>query len=268
MPRGRGASARPLLANHQKSWLWGTLCVEETLRAGEWPIYELILATEANQPIHQQIVDHAERLEIPIERQPARRLEQLSKARDHQGVLALMGPFPYTEFEAFAHTLTPDSRIVVLDRLQDPFNFGAIVRSAAAFGMAGILIGSENQVQVNCHVARSSVGLVNRVPIVRVESLGDSLKQLQQADCRFIAARQDGKFRLNELFDQSEFAHHPLGMILGSEAHGVSKELDQLCDGSVRIDMAEGVESLNAAVTAGILMYSLSSLTKPRSGSR
>ncbi len=265
MPRGRGASARPLLSNHQKSWLWGTLCVEETLRAGQWPIYELILGSEANQPIHQQIAQHAERLEIPIERQPARRLEQLSKARDHQGVLALMGPFPYTKFDDFAHTLTPDSRIVVLDRLQDPFNFGAIVRSAAAFGMSGIVIGSENQVQVNSHVARSSVGLVNRVPIVRVDSLTESLQKLQQCDCHFIAARQDGEFALGELFGKTDFAAHPLGMILGSEAHGVSSELDQLCNASVRIDMAAGVESLNAAVTAGILMYSLSSLTTQRS---
>ncbi|MCG6155200.1 TrmH family RNA methyltransferase [Rubinisphaera margarita] len=267
MPRGRGSSARPLLSNHQKSWLWGTLCVEETLRAGQWPIYELLLATESDQPIHRQIVEHAERLEIPIDRQPARRLEQLCKARDHQGVLALMGPFPYTSLARFEQQLTPQSRIVVLDRLQDPFNFGAIVRSAAAFGMTGIVIGAENQVQVNSHVARSSVGLVNRIPIVRVESLGESLRTLQQAGCRFIAARQDGEFRLGELFAETDFAEHPLAMILGSEAHGVSAELDRLCNGSVRIDMAEGVESLNAAVTAGILMYSLSPLTNLRSES-
>ncbi|TWT63130.1 23S rRNA (guanosine(2251)-2'-O)-methyltransferase RlmB [Rubinisphaera italica] len=260
MARPRHNSAQPLLSNHQKSWLWGSLCVAETLEGGRWPIYELILAENANQPIHQQIEQAAISANIPLERQSSKRIEQLCKSRDHQGVLALMGPFPYANFEQLLTQISPQSRFVILDCIQDPYNFGAIVRSAAAFGMTGILIGQNNQVGVTSHVARSSVGMVNRIPICQLENLTQAIQALLLKNSALFSAEQNGSLEIRQIFQQSEHRQQPLAIIMGNEAEGIARELKTLCTNSVRIPMAPGVESLNAAVSAGILMYELSSL--------
>ncbi|WP_339746788.1 23S rRNA (guanosine(2251)-2'-O)-methyltransferase RlmB [uncultured Rubinisphaera sp.] len=260
MPRSRSNSAQPLLSNHQKSWLWGSLCVTETLEHGRWPIYELILAENANQPIHQQIEQAAISAKIPIERQSSKRLEQLCKSRDHQGVLALMGPFPYGNFEKLLTQISSKSRFVILDCIQDPFNFGAIVRSAAAFGMTGILIGKNSQVGVTSHVARSSVGMVNRIPICQFENLTPAIQELRSKNTAIFSAEQNGSLDIRQIFQVPEHCQQPLAIIMGNEAEGISSEMKSLCTNSVRIPMAAGVESLNAAVSAGILMYELSTL--------
>ncbi len=260
MARSRFHSHQPLLSNHQKSWLWGSVCVAETFQCGRWPIYELILAENAHQPIHRQIEQAAISADIPVERQSSKRLEQLCKSRDHQGVLALMGPFPYANYDRLTTEISPKSRFVILDRIQDPFNFGAIVRSAAAFGMTGILIGQQHQVGVTSHVARSSAGMVNRIPICQVENLTPAVQTLQSNNTALFSAEQNGSLNISQVLQQPELQQQPLAIILGNEAEGISEELKALCTNSVRIPMATGVESLNAAVSAGILMYELSTL--------
>jgi len=256
MPRAGMYHGQPLLSNHQKSWLWGTIPVWETLHYKNWPIYELVLSHSASQPIHQQSLELAQNQGIEIRRETPARLKQLCGARDHQGILALMGPFPYASLTQMLESKEGTKLLVLLDRLQDPFNVGAIIRSAVAFGIQGIIFGLQSQVGITSHVARSSAGTVNHLPICRVDSLGQTIKQLKEQSYQIFAATADATCSVTELRTPGQ-QQRPAVIIIGNEATGVSPELLSLCDTSLSIPMKGTADSLNAAVAAGVILFEL-----------
>ncbi len=260
MAKHRG---KPLLSNHQKSWLWGTLPVSETLREGIWPVYEVCLASAGETAGQRMCREWAEQRGVPIRRESSDRLTELCKARDHQGVLALLGPFPYTPVEQLLGDVTSQSVLLLLDHVQDAYNFGAIIRSAAAFGAQGAIISSTGQVPVNSHVARSSAGAVNCLPICRVEELAETLGACRAAGFRMLAATMQGELAVHQVRETPPYQNSPLVLIIGNEAEGVSPELLELCDATVRVPMSGPVESLNAAVAASILLFQLTVTLNP-----
>ncbi len=255
MPRAGTFRGKPLLANHQKSWLWGTIPVWETLHANRWPVYELILSHNANQPIHHKCRELAKKCEIPVREETATRIKQLCGANDHQGILALMGPFPYVRLNQILNATNNSSLIVLLDRLQDPFNMGAIIRSAAAFGVQGVITGTQSQVGITSHVARSSAGTVNQLPICRLDDLHSAIDTLKKNGFQILASTLDAEIPITQV--RSAETSHPLAVIIGNEATGVSPELLEQCDIQVTIPMKGTAESLNAAVATGIVLYEL-----------
>lgn len=255
MPKRR--SGQKLLSNHQKSWLWGTIAVWETLQTGRWPIHELLLSDQASQQVHEDCRQLAEERDIPCRIESARRLEQLSKAKDHQGILARLGPFPYASLDEILDQLSSAGLLLMLDRVQDPFNFGAIVRTAAALGIEGVIIGTREQAAISSHVVRSSAGAVNHIPICEVDNLQATLEVCRQARCQSLAATMNGAHAVQDIRALPEFSHSPLLLIIGNEARGVAPALLEQCATTVHIPMQGAVESLNAAVAAGILMFAL-----------
>jgi len=257
MPRFGTFRGKPLLANHQKSWLWGTIPVWETLHANRWPVYELVLGSHADQPIHQKCVELAKKHEIPVRQETSARMKQFCGASDHQGILALMGPFPYVRLNQILDSTNSGELIVLLDRLQDPFNVGAIIRSAAAFGVQGVILGTQSQVGITSHVARSSAGTVNQVPICRVEDLESTINSLKQNSFQILAATLAAKKSVAEIRSQKSKQYQSFVMVIGNEATGVSPSLIKHCDTEILIPMKGTTESLNAAVAAGIILYEL-----------
>ncbi len=265
MPRGATFRGQPLLANHQKSWLWGTIPVWETLHASRWPVYELVLSTNASQPIHEKCREMARKNGIPVRQESSARLKQLCGAKDHQGILALMGPFPYVPLKQILNSTNSAATgsgatgdvIVVLDRLQDPFNVGAIVRSAAALGAQGLVLGTDSQVGITSHVARSSVGTVNQIPICRIKSLRSAIEELGRNQYQILAATLDATTPVAEIHPQHSSQRRRYAIIIGNEASGVSPDLIGQCDTEIAIPMKGTAESLNAAVAAGIILYEL-----------
>jgi len=255
MPKRRASES--LLSNHQKSWLWGTVAVWETLQTGRWPIRELVLSEQANQPVHADCRQLAEERGIPCRDESPQRIEQLCKAKDHQGILALLGPFPYAAKQDLLDGIGGAAVLLMLDRLQDPFNFGAIVRTAAALGIEGVIIGSRGQAAISSHVVRSSAGAVNHVPICRVDNLQSMLAECRDRGCQPLAATMDGEIAVDDVRSLPEFRNAPLLLIIGNEAEGVDSALLEQCTATVHIPMRGAVESLNAAVAAGILMFAL-----------
>ena len=256
MPRAGTYHGRPLLSNHQKSWLWGTIPVWETLLQNRWPIYELVLSPSADQSIHRKCSELAQEQGIAIRQDSATRMKQLCGAGDHQGIIALMGPFPYTPLEKIFEAVNPSDVIVLLDRLQDPFNVGAIIRSAAAFGAQGVVFGKQSQVGINSHVARSSVGTVNQIPISRVDDLNQTVIQMKSQGYQVLSATLDAEQSVTEIRSGGE-SQQPVVIIIGNEATGVSSELQAACDTTISIPMKGTAESLNAAVAAGVILFEL-----------
>ena len=234
----------------------------ETLKAGRWPIVELFVDANQPEPDLAEVERLAEPLEIAVELTDSERLTQLSQTYEHQGFLARMGEFPCEDSESLmraagaarqdATSCSPmlSPLFVVCDRIQDAHNFGAILRSCDAMKLDGIVIGERYQSAITPHVARSSAGAVNHQRIFRVPLLTEAVAMLKQAEFQIIAASEKSATTLWEV----ELTR-PTAMLIGSETSGIASELLALCDTHVAIPMLGGVNSLNAAVAAGIVLY-------------
>jgi 23S rRNA (guanosine2251-2'-O)-methyltransferase len=238
---------QPLLGSHQKSWLWGRHAVTEALAAGRWLPVELVLSTKLDGDVRKLVIDQAADFVVIAE---SGRLTQLSGVRDHQGLLAKMPSYPYADSHTAISGASTPAFFLILDAIQDPFNFGAICRVACIFGVDAVFIGSQSQVEVTSQVARSSAGAINRLTICRVDDLAGLAKQLQSSGVRLAATSPHA--------DSSIVAarlDEPLAMIIGNEGAGVRDELAALCDLTISIPQATSFDSLNAAVSAGIVCY-------------
>ena len=237
---------KPLLGSHQRSWIWGRNLVAETLRAGTWRPHELRVTSEAASELQPLAVSQG----IPVHIESAGRLTQLCDAADHQGVLAKMPPFPYADAATLIDEASAGRIVLITDHLQDPYNFGAIIRSAEGFGVAGVVIPKTRQVGVTSQVARSSAGAVNHIPIARVDDLLSLAGELKRRGVKLVAASEHAATPLS-----NADLTGPVAIIVGNEGVGVERALLEQCDMATAIPLAGQVGSLNAAVAAGIVLY-------------
>lgn len=252
----RSTTGRGYAGSHQRAWLWGRHAVLETLSAARWPVLELFTSEALAADVQQSLWRAAARQSVPVQQVSHARLEQLCRQPDHQGVAARMGEFPLESAEdlsvavreAAAATAAP--LFVMLDRIQDPWNFGAILRCCDAVQASGIVIGTAFQSAVTPHVARASSGAVNHLRIFQTAELVQSASVFRQAGFRIAAASEKSP----DLLWNTRLAG-PLLLLIGSEAVGVAPELLACSDVQAAIPMLGSITSLNAAVAAGILLY-------------
>lgn len=261
-----GGRAGDYAASHQRSWLRGHHAVLETLTAGRWPVIELFADPQLPPDVLQRVRVLAAQQQIPVQLAESRRLEQLCRHSDHQGLLARMGEFPWeslTDLAALLSVAANSQRtkvtngshrtaplFVLCDRLQDAHNFGAILRCCDAVHVDGIVTGEREQVSVTPHVARASSGAVNHLRLFRGSSTTEALRLFRAAGYQVLAASEKASTQLWQASLQG-----PQVLVIGSEAHGIAQELLELCHLRIAIPMLGRVSSLNAAVAAGILLY-------------
>ncbi|HRA88247.1 MAG TPA: 23S rRNA (guanosine(2251)-2'-O)-methyltransferase RlmB [Planctomycetaceae bacterium] len=267
MTTGKRRSSRRLTASHQRSWLWGRHAVLETLRAGRWPIDELLVDEELPPDNIVEIGQLAEPLSVFPQLVTLERLTQLCQTDEHQGFLARMGEFPYEDLNALGNaarsTLLPVSSgetpqnpanasplFLICDSIQDAHNFGAILRCCDAVRADGVIIGERSQALVTPHVARASSGAANHQHIFRVPELTAAVQILKDAQFQIVAATE----KSDAILWTADLSG-PTAFIVGSEAFGIATELLEICDSRVSIPMLGQVDSLNAAVAAGIVLY-------------
>jgi 23S rRNA (guanosine2251-2'-O)-methyltransferase len=248
----RRSSRRDVLTNHNRCWIWGRNVVLETLRAGRWPIIELLVGDRADDSLWDEAARLAQQLGITPQAMDDATLTQACHSGEHQGMAARMAPFPYATVAQLLNGLPADALLVVLDRLQDPFNFGAVVRSASTLGLNGIVIGQKEQVEVNSLVARSSAGAVNHIAIASTDDLVQTVDAFRERGFQIVAASEKADAPLCD----ADF-RRPTVAIIGNEGKGIRPELLARCDRSLGIPMSGPVGSLNAAVAAGILFYEM-----------
>ncbi len=249
--------------NHQRGWMWGHHAVTETLLTGTWPVHEIFANQKAFSQFSELLVAK-QSLGIPLELVENDRLEQLCGSSEHQGLVVRMATFPYQSFESLAEklaeqinrpsqaTASPVPLVVMCDRLQDAFNFGAVLRCCDGANVAGVIVGDHAQAQVTPHVARSSSGAVNHLAIAQVPELVVAALALKELGFQIVAA--DANTNSNVWTSNLT---GPTLLIIGSEAMGVCSELLAICDQRLCIPMQGKVTSLNAAVAAGILLYEI-----------
>ena len=170
---------------------------------------------------------------------------------NHQGIVFEMDDFEYQNIS----TLYEDSFVVLLDHLEDPHNFGAIIRSCEAAGVDGIIIPKDRSVSVNETVLKTSVGCVEHIKIIRVSNMVDAIKKLQDHDYFVYGTDMDGKD-----IKTMDFATKR-AVVIGNEGKGISQIVEKNCDEIISIPMVGSVNSLNASVAAGIVIFKMGGLS-------
>lgn len=171
--------------------------------------------------------------------------------KGHQGIGALRENYKTYSLDFF-FSAEENKRVLLLDGINDPQNFGAIIRSADAFGFKGIILGNNRSVPITPVVAHVSTGAIEYVPICYVNSLTNAIRLLKEHGYWIISAEAFGRARISDID-----LNRNIVLVIGSEGFGISKTILKESDYIVSINMKGHVNSLNASVSAGILMEKL-----------
>ena len=229
----------------------GRNAVMEALK-GSRSVHKLMIAIGSTEGSIKEIIAVAKEKGVNIQYWDRSKLDSIARGIRHQGVLAQVAPVQYAELEDILQVAKDRNEppfIVLLDELEDPHNLGAILRTADAAGVHGVLIPKHRSCPLSATVAKTSAGAVEHVPVARVGNLVQTIKKLKQEGLWVAAADMDGK----DYYD-TDLAG-PLLLIVGSEGQGVGRLVKEQCDFVVRIPMVGKINSLNASVAGSILMY-------------
>ena len=229
----------------------GRNAVMEALK-GSRSVNKLMIANGSTEGSIKEIIAVAKEKGVNIQYWDRSKLDSIARGIRHQGVLAQVAPVQYAELEDILQVAKDRNEppfIVLLDELEDPHNLGAILRTADAAGVHGVLIPKHRSCPLSATVAKTSAGAVEHVPVARVGNLVQTIKKLKQEGLWVAAADMDGK----DYYDTDLTG--PLLLIIGSEGQVVGRLVKEQCDFVVRIPMVGKINSLNASVAGSILMY-------------
>ncbi len=231
----------------------GRNAVLEALRS-ERAIDTLLVAKgERNGSIGRIIADCRNKGAV-IKEVDKRKLDFLCGGGNHQGVAAYAASHEYAELEdIFSLAKERDEKpfIIICDELEDPHNLGAIIRTAECAGAHGIIIPKRRSVSLTWAVSKASAGALEYMPVVRVTNLAAAIDELKERGVWIYSADMDGK-----PFFETDFSG-AVGLVIGSEGNGVGKLIREKSDFVVSLPMKGKINSLNASVAAGILMYEI-----------
>ncbi|MCK8827997.1 23S rRNA (guanosine(2251)-2'-O)-methyltransferase RlmB [Natroniella acetigena] len=226
--------------------------VIEALKAGR-EIEKILVLKNAQGRSIEQVQQLTKQAGVYIERVSKNDLTNLADSHAHQGVIAFAEPLSYWKLDrliSHAKQETDSPVLVLLDELKDPHNFGAILRTANAAGAQGVIIPSRRSVGFSPVVAKASAGAVEYLPVAQVTNLARTIEQLKEEGFWIAGADVAGK----QLHYQADLTG-ALGLVIGSEGSGLRRLVREKCDFLVKLPMQGQVDSLNASVAAGVLLY-------------
>ena len=182
------------------------------------------------------------------------RLDNMSETKKHQGVIAYAAAYNYATVEdilAKAEENGEPPFIFLLVGIEDPYNLGAIIRTANLAGAHGVIIPKNRAVGLTATVAKTSAGALNYTPVAKVTNLSATMKELKKQGLWFVCADMDGEVMYRQNLTG------PIGLVIGNEGDGVSKLVRENCDFTASIPMKGDIDSLNASVAAGVLAYEI-----------
>jgi len=218
-------------------------------------IEQILISKGDNKGSINKIISASKEKGIVIKYVDRRKLDQISEGLNHQGVVANVTPYKYYELQDildYAKSKKEDPFIIVLDEIEDPHNFGAIIRTAEIFGAHGIVIPKRRNVGVTPVVYKSSVGAVEHMRIAKVSNINNSIDDLKKDGIWVYGADMH-----TEVYSHKANLTGPIALVIGSEGKGISKLTREKCDVLIKIPMMGNITSLNASVAGGILMYEI-----------
>lgn len=231
----------------------GKHSVAEALKAGR-SINKIWIAEGTQQKQMQPILTEAKNRGVVVQTADKRKLDTLVPGIQHQGVVAQAAPYVYAEVEdllAAAAAKDEDPFLIILDEIEDPHNLGSILRTADCTGVHGVIIPKRRSAQVNATVSKTSAGAAEYVPVARVTNLAQTMEKLKEAGVWIAGTdvRAEG-----EIYDTDVFKG-PLALVIGNEGEGMGRLVREKCDVLIKLPMQGRINSLNASVAAGVVMY-------------
>lgn len=230
----------------------GRNAVMEVLK-GDRTIEAIYVSNNKLEGSINAIMGMAKEQKILIKEVDKRKLDSMCDGETHQGVIAKVTPFKYSEvsdiFE-LAEQKGESPFIVILDEVEDPHNLGSIARTAELFGVHGIIIPKRRSASVTATVYKSSVGAIEHVKVAKVNNINSTIEELKEKGVWIYGA----DIRAEEYSHEVDYSG-PCALVIGNEGRGMSKLTVQKCDKLIKIPMVGKINSLNASVAGGIMMY-------------
>lgn len=237
-----------------QEWIGGKHSLLEAMRAGR-TINKIWVAEGAQKHLTQPIVAEAKKNGIIVQFVDKRKLDQMAPGLQHQGVVAQVAPYAYAEVEDLLHRAKERGEppfLLILDEIEDPHNLGSILRTAECTGVHGVIIPKRRSAAITATVSKTSAGAVEYVPVARVTNLAQTMEQLKEAGVWIAGTDVSAK---QEMYEAGEMLSGALAIVIGNENKGMGRLVREKCDVLLKLPMAGKLNSLNASVAAGVIMY-------------
>jgi 23S rRNA (guanosine2251-2'-O)-methyltransferase len=238
--------------NEYQDKLEGRNSVLELLKSGK-DINKLFIQKGERQGSINEIIRLAKENKVVISEVEKNKLDEMSETHNHQGVIAIVPPFQYCEVSDILELAKEKNEkpfILILDGIEDPHNLGSIIRTAECSGVHGVIIPKRRSALVNSTVAKTSAGAIQYMKIALVNNLNDTIRELKENDVWIYGTDMEAtKYYTEEKYNAGT------AIVIGSEGFGMNRLVKENCDFLIKIPMKGKINSLNASVSAAIVMY-------------
>lgn len=237
----------------KQDMLYGLRPLLEAIDSGK-EIEKVFLQKGLRSENFSELMNQLKKMDIPYQFVPIEKLNRLTR-KNHQGVVAYVSPIVFDNIEQIIPVVFEQGKepfVLILDRITDVRNFGAILRTAECTGVHAVVIPAKNSAQLNSGTIKSSAGAIFKVPICRSENLKHTIDFLTNSGLKIVAATE----RADDVHYNTDLSG-PLALILGSEDEGISGEYLKRASQTVKIPILGEIDSLNVSVAAGVLMYEI-----------
>jgi len=226
----------------------GVHAVYEALISEHQPIERIHIAREAQSGKIREILDLARQCGVPVRKEERVVLDRLARGEVHQGIIAIAGEVGYADFDILFKNDKP--LIVVLDGVEDPHNLGAVIRTAEACGVSGLVVPERHSAPLSATVVKASAGASAHLPVVRVKNLVNALDEMKERGVWVVGVDTAGTQEWTGFDYKGSIA-----LVLGGEHRGLRRLVREHCDALVRLPMLGKIASLNISVAAGVVLY-------------
>ena len=235
----------------KQDMVYGIRPVLEAIDAGK-EVEKILIQKGLRSDNFSELMNQIKETNIPYQFVPVEKLNRVTR-KNHQGIIAYISPIVFDNIEQIVPTVFENGKspfVIILDRITDVRNFGAILRTAEAAGIHAVVIPSKNSAQLNSGTIKSSAGAIFKVPICRSENLKDTIEFLTNSGLKIVAATE----KADDVYYKADLSG-PIALVLGSEGEGVSGEYLKRATLHVQIPMLGEIDSLNVSVAGGVLLY-------------
>jgi 23S rRNA (guanosine2251-2'-O)-methyltransferase len=235
----------------KKEMVFGTRAVMEAIKAGR-EIEKIYIQSGLNNDLIRELINTAQSHKVPFSFIPQQKLNNIS-SKNHQGVICLLSIVQYVPLENIIDKCYAEGRepfFLILDRITDVRNFGAIARTVECAGLDGIIFGEKGNAPISADAMKTSAGALNHLPICRVKDIVKTFRVLKDNGIQVVACTE----KADQTLYQMEL-NSPLAIVMGSEEDGISPEILKAADHLAKIPMKGHISSLNVSVAAGIAIY-------------
>ncbi|HHW31067.1 MAG TPA: 23S rRNA (guanosine(2251)-2'-O)-methyltransferase RlmB [Clostridiaceae bacterium] len=248
-------SERNLDMDTREDILEGRNPVLEALKSGR-SINKILIAKGEREGSIIQIIALAKENGVVVQEVERQKLNSLSQTKAHQGVIALVSAKAYVEVDDILEAASSKNEpafIIILDEINDPHNFGSLLRTADAVGVHGVIIPKRRAVGLTPVVSKASAGAVEYVAVARVSNISQTIEYLKKKNIWVVGTDNTGE---EEIFYDKDLTG-PIALVIGSEGQGIGRLIKESCDFLVKIPMKGKISSLNASVAGAVVMYEI-----------